>query len=189
MFWYALLSLPTAQAETFSERHGKKVDTETFSGRHSKGVSEGVSPDEKTAWHMAGFGEGPLDDMRCRAMVGLEKHRECTRPEATEDRVIGTLSAEAVRYRYWEGELYEVLVDIPEADAAEIVLRALRARYGPADLDGPLPAWRGSVLHIDTRPFGQGLQLAYTATATRDDLLTTMGEVGADAAVKAALDL
>lgn len=189
MFLVLAVFFTQAQAETFSERHGKKVDTETFSGRHSSGASDGVSPDEKTSWHMAAFGEGPLGDMRCRSMVGLEAHRECTRPEATDDREIGTLSAEAVRYRYWDGELYEVLVDIPETDTADIVLRALRARYGPPDLDGPLPAWRGSILHIATRPFGQGLQLVYTSIRTRDDLLSSMTEVGADAAVKAALDL
>lgn len=188
-FVFAILP---AHAETFSERHGKKeTDSSTFSGRHEGGDrSGGVSPDSKSTWHGAEFGSGPLSDMRCVAPEpALAKYKECARPDDAGDRDIGELEAKEVTYRYWNGELFEVQLLVPDAEAATIVLRALRMKYGKPTAAGAYPAWEGSVLHIVTRARGPGITLTYVDASTREDLDSAFVEAGVDPAVKAAADL
>lgn len=191
-FFFVLLASASASAETFSDRHGKKAaDTSTFSGRHRAGqTAGGASPDSKTAWHGAAFGEGPLEDMRCdKPEPALPALLECVRPDDAGDRGVGELEAKVVVYRYWEGDLVEVQAEFPDADAGAVVLRALGLKYGKPVVAGAYPAWEGSVRHILTRARGQGVAVTYVDVSARADLYDALAEAGVDPAAKAAADL
>lgn len=184
-----LLPLALAGDETFSERHGKKVDTSTFSGRFS-GQSHGPSsPDEKAGWHEAAFGAAVLPDMRCVPLSTTQPHRECEREGKAGDRVVGDFHASKVSYHYWKDQLYEVIVSLPDQESASVSLRALSLKYGPPTLDGAFPQWHGSIIHITTSPTADGLRILFTDAGTLTELLDAQKEAGLDPAAKAAIDL
>ncbi len=191
MRFFVLLCFSIAHGETFSERHGKKADTSTFSGRHQAGASADVaSPDSKTVWLGAQFGEKPLRDMRCETPEpAVPAFEECVRPDDAGDRRVGALRAKAVRYRYHDRELFEVSVDFPDPDAAEVVIRALGIKYGRPEVGGTYPTWEGSVMHVRTRALGQGLTLTYTDTNAAAHFWAALDEAGVDPAAGAAADL